>query len=46
MQPHESHHRRPDPEDGDIRLNTQTVWLIVIIAGLLAAITTKTMGFL
>jgi hypothetical protein len=44
MQPHEIEGRRPDPDDKNRERRRRTVWLLVIIAGLLAAITVNLMG--
>jgi hypothetical protein len=46
MQPHQFEGRRPDPEDDDKKRNTLTVWLVVITAGLLAAITIRMLDLL
>jgi len=43
MPPHEIEGRRPDPDDKN-RERSRNVWLLVIIAGLLAAITVNLMG--
>jgi hypothetical protein len=44
MQPHEIEGRRPDPDDNNRERRRWTVWLLVVIAGLLAAITVNVMG--
>ena len=44
MPPHEVEGRRPDPDDKNRERRRRTVWLLVIIAGLLAAITVNLMG--
>ena len=45
MQPHEVEGLKPDPDDDKSRKRRRaTVWLIAIIAGLLAAITINVMG--
>ena len=44
MPPHEIEGRRPDPDDKSRERRRRTVWLLVIIAGLLAAITVNLMG--
>jgi hypothetical protein len=45
MQPHDIEGRRPDPENGN-KQRKLTVWLVVIIAGLLAAITIRMLDLL
>ena len=44
MQPHDVEGLKPDPDDKDPKRRRTTVWLLVIIAGLLAAITTNLIG--
>jgi hypothetical protein len=44
MQPHDVEGQRPDPDDKNRDRGRTTVWLLVAIAGLLAAITINLMG--
>jgi hypothetical protein len=39
MQPHNLENPRPDPKNNDPQRRRTTFWLLVVIAGLLAAIT-------
>jgi len=39
MQPHDVEGQRPDPDDKNRDRRRTTVWLLIAIAGLLAAIT-------